>query len=67
MSEERPAWQQRVIEELKDLHVKVEKLGRFILESFDQLPVSEQERISRQYLIMRLYEQVLRERVEAFA
>lgn len=59
--------QSRVIEEKMELSDKVFKLATFISGSvFAGLPAAEQTRLSRQYLIMQLYEQVLEERIAAF-
>jgi len=59
--------QQRVITEKAELSEKVDKLEKFISGSvYSSLPAAEQMRLSRQLLIMQLYEQVLSERIGAF-
>ena len=59
--------QERVITEKSELSEKVDKLETFVGGSiFASLPGPEQARLSRQFLIMRLYEQVLNERIAAF-
>lgn len=59
--------QQRVVDEKAELCDKLSKLETFIGGSiYVELPASEQSRLSRQLLIMQLYEQVLAERIAAF-
>ena len=59
--------QQRVVDEKAELSEKLSKLESFIGGAiYAGLPAAEQTRISRQYLIMQLYEQVLSERIGAF-
>lgn len=59
--------QQRVVDEKAELSEKLEKLETFTGGSiYADLPASEQMRLSRQLLIMQLYEQVLAERIGAF-
>lgn len=60
--------EERVVEELKDLMGKREKLGAFIAarHTFEALPGDEQERLGRQHIIMLDYEGVLQERIAAF-
>lgn len=60
--------EQRVIEESKELSVKVEKLGLFINESpiFASLHDSEKQRLSSQLLAMKYYYSILVERIENF-
>ena len=61
------AHQQRVVEEKVELSEKLTKLELFLSGSvYASLPSAEQTRLSRQYLIMQLYEQVLSERIGAF-
>jgi len=59
--------QERVVAEKAELSEKVDKLETFIGGSiYTSLPAAEQMRLTRQYLIMQLYEQVLSERIGAF-
>lgn len=59
--------QQRVVEEKADLDSKLEKLGDFCnTPIFAGLEQPEQNRLNRQFLIMKLYAQVLGERIAAF-
>jgi len=59
--------QERVITEKAELSEKVSKLETFLDGAvYASLPAGEQMRLSRQYLIMQLYEQVLSERIGAF-
>jgi hypothetical protein len=59
--------QQRVVDESLALTEKLEKLESFLGGSvYASLPPAEQSRLSRQFLIMQLYEQVLSERILAF-
>jgi hypothetical protein len=59
--------QQRVVAEKNELSYKTEKLETFIGGTvYASLPAAEQTRLSRQFLIMQLYEQVLEERIGAF-
>lgn len=59
--------QQRVVDEKEQLSEKLEKLEVFTGGSiYAGLPAAEQTRLSRQLLIMQLYEQVLSERIAAF-
>jgi hypothetical protein len=61
------AFQQRVVDEKTELSDKLDKLETFVDgKIYNSLPPAEQSRLSRQLLIMRLYEQVLSERVSAF-
>jgi hypothetical protein len=61
-------YQNRVVDELKELTVKRERLGAFIGSSpvFRGLPYDEQERMRRQFDIMVQYEGVLQERIDYF-
>jgi hypothetical protein len=62
------AHQKRVIDEKAELSEKLEKLEIFLGGAAHAgLPPAEQTRLSRQFLIMQLYEQVLSERISAFA
>lgn len=59
--------QQRVVDEKRELDEKIDKLIGFLeTEIFKTLPVDEQERLNRQAIIMGMYTEVLRERIEAF-
>lgn len=59
--------QQRVTDEKNELSDKIGKLETFLGGTiYNSLPHQEQSRLSRQYLIMQLYEQVLAERISAF-
>ena len=60
-------FQQRVIDEQKDLDIKREKLAFFFHgETFSKLPDDEQSRMSHQAQIMAQYSKVLGERIAAF-
>lgn len=62
-----PPHQERVINERTELADKVEKLGRFLFGSlFDSLHSDEQKRLVKQYAYMKLYLEVIDERVAAF-
>jgi hypothetical protein len=57
----------RVIDELRELTDKLEKLSVFTQGPiYKNLPADEMRRLSRQYLIMTLYQGVLTERVDAW-
>jgi len=59
--------QQRVVEEKNELSEKLDKLETFEGgQIYSNLPPAEQSRLARQLLIMKLYEQVLSERIAAF-
>jgi len=59
--------QQRVVDELKELTSKREKLGAFWTNPiFSMLPTDEQARLRRQFDIMVQYEAVLQERIDHF-
>lgn len=59
--------QQRVIDEKEQLSKNLQKLEMFTGGPiYASLPPPEQVRLSRQLLIMQLYEQVLSERISAF-
>jgi hypothetical protein len=59
--------QQRVVDEKAELSEKVTKLEIFLGGgTYASLPAAEQTRLSRQFLIMQLYEQVLSERISSF-
>jgi len=62
-------YQARVLTERADLSEKVEKLGRFLFDGTSavlSLPVDEQARLLKQYSYMRIYLEVLDERIVAF-
>jgi hypothetical protein len=57
----------RIIEERDELLVKHQKLIEFISsDAFDEVDMSEQQRLRRQRHIMELYLMVLNERIENF-
>jgi len=61
------SYQDRVRAEKSDLSNKTDKLESFINGSvYPTLPPAEQSRLTRQHLIMQLYEQVLSERIANF-
>lgn len=60
-------YQQRVVDEKAELSDKTDKLEAFICDfTYNGLPPAEQSRLTRQHLIMQLYEQVLSERISSF-
>lgn len=62
------AYQQRVVDEKRELDERGDKLDQFILsDRFGTLPAAEQERMKRQLEIMGKYSEVLGERIAAFA
>jgi hypothetical protein len=59
--------QERVVAEKAELSDKLDKLETFEGGAvYASLPPAEQSRLTRQLLIMKLYEQVLAERISAF-
>ena len=59
--------QKRVMEELEELEIKAEKLGNFISsDAFCGIDPAEKSRLNRQFLIIEMYIQCLRERIESF-
>ena len=59
--------QQRVVDEKAQLSEKLDKLETFEGGAiYASLAPAEQSRLTRQLLIMKLYEQVLSERISAF-
>ena len=61
------SFQQRVVDEKAALSEKLDKLETFEAGAVcATLPPAEQTRLTRQLLIMKLYEQVLAERIAAF-
>jgi len=61
-------YQTRVVNELKELTEKREKLGLFIDRNpiFETLPEAEQFRLRSQFDIMIQYEAILKDRIENF-
>jgi|GEM_PF-915383 len=61
-------YEQRVVDEKKDLHEKYKALCKFIDESpvFETLHINEQGRLKKQRSIMLKYWQILDERIDAF-
>lgn len=60
-------YQQRVVDEKKDLDERLAKLKAFVLtEVYRNLPADEQDRLSRQYDAMYSYSCILGERIAAF-
>lgn len=60
-------YQQRVIDEKKDLDGKIKRLDAFVnSEKFPTLAKEERERMDRQFFIMQQYSEVLGERIAAF-
>ena len=59
--------QMRVIEERRELNVKLDKLVEFLKGTiFQSLPTDEQERLSRQCGVMQEYSNILAERIVHF-
>jgi hypothetical protein len=59
--------QERVVADKAELSDKLDKLETFEGGAiYNSLPPAEQSRLTRQLLIMKLYEQVLAERISAF-
>lgn len=62
-----PNWQQRVIEEQRELGARLERLLAFFpTDRYHDLHLAEQQRLSRQLRIMTEYREVLVERIAAF-
>ena len=60
-------YQERVVEEMTELCEKINKLSAFNHSPhFVHLPREERGRLKIQYHIMKVYESVLRERIENF-
>ena len=60
-------YQERVIQEKKELDEKLEKLDTFVRsEIYKTLPVEEQNRLLKQYSIMESYSHILNERIVNF-
>lgn len=63
------AWQQRVIDEERELHERIVKLDDFLRKgnaAFDALPDEVQPLMINQHRIMNLYAWILRERIKRF-
>jgi len=61
------AYQERVVEEKKDLDGKIERLDTFRLsDKFGELPIDEQQRMRWQKSLMELYSDVLEDRIVNF-
>ena len=62
-------YQERVIEEKRQLDDKLFRLGQFILDSgaYNSLPIEEVQRLNRQMKSMEDYSDVLGERIAAFS
>lgn len=61
------AHQDRVVTEKTELDEKREKLLRFFMgDIYKKLPVAEQDRLSRQETAMKVYSEILGERIAAF-
>jgi hypothetical protein len=61
-------FQQRVVEESRELRYKLDKLNTFVeTEMFNQLPVDEKDRMQRQRSLMDQYADVLDERILHFS
>jgi len=60
--------QERVVNEKKELHAKLDKLKAFIEESsvFKTLPNDEQKRLNKQFDVMAEYSSILSQRIAAF-
>jgi uncharacterized protein YydD (DUF2326 family) len=60
-------FQQRVVEEVRELRGKLDKLNQFVqTEMFNQLPDAEKARMLKQRSLMSDYADVLDERIAAF-
>ncbi len=60
--------QQRVVDEAKELFIKIEALTTFFVDNlvFETLPPDEQSRLRRQLIVMIDYHNILEERINAF-
>lgn len=59
--------QERVVQEKQELDDKIVKLDSFMLtDTFHDLTDSEQDRLSRQFDVMKEYSSILGERISAF-
>jgi uncharacterized protein YbaP (TraB family) len=60
-------YQQRVINEKKEINDRLEKLYTFLnSETFSSLEKLEQKRLERQAFVMEMYDDILTERINAF-
>ena len=60
-------YQQRVLDEKKELDSKIDKLGEFIgSDEFTPVPTAEQVRMKQQRTIMKQYSDVLAARIQNF-
>lgn len=60
--------QERVIDERNGVQLKIERLEAFTRsESFEMVPIAEQDRLTRQLHLMHQYRDVLNERIAAFS
>lgn len=63
----RPLFQQRVVQEKQELDDKIVSLDKFLLtDTFHNLSAEEQDRMSRQFDVMKEYSGILDERIDAF-
>jgi hypothetical protein len=61
-------FQLRVVDEKRELDVKVQKLHMFMMSyRFEKLPQPEKDRLERQHIAMCQYSGVLGERINGFA
>lgn len=59
--------QRRVVQEKEELDYKIINLDKFLLtDIFNALPAEEQDRLSRQFDVMKEYASILGERIAAF-
>jgi hypothetical protein len=60
-------YQRRVVDELNELRLKLEKLNQFVeTKTFDNLPFDEQKRLLKQSSLMSKYVDVLQDRIVHF-
>ena len=60
-------FQQRVVDEKKELDERIVKLGAFLYSAtFMSLPLAEVDRLAEQFSIMEEYSEILRKRIAAF-
>lgn len=60
-------YQQRVLDEHKELRIRLKKLADFFLtDTFANLPEAERSRLKDQELHMEIYATILEERIDAF-
>ena len=61
-------YQQRVLDEKKELDSKIDKLGEFIgSDEFVSVPMAEQVRLKQQRTVMNQYSDILAARIDGFA